>query len=157
MNIFDVYNYITKAENHHFIFFRLKNYKKYKWLIKILIRLNKNYKGCTIYRVKYRKHKNIVVVGLRYYGRNVKRRTNGYAKSFLTKRKDIYCPYCGDVLNYKNITADHIVPISKGGSNAKINLMVCCKKCNEDRGDEEFYRYLKRSNIKYKDMKYPFL
>ena len=70
-------------------------------------------------------HKNIVVVGLKYYGRNVKRRTNGFAKDFLKENidKSHNCPYCNVLLNNDNITADHIIPVSKGGNNTKVNLL----------------------------------
>jgi 5-methylcytosine-specific restriction endonuclease McrA len=29
-----------------------------------------------------------------------------------------------------SISIDHIIPLSKGGSNEPINLALCCKKCN---------------------------
>jgi len=31
-------------------------------------------------------------------------------------------------------TTDHIVPISRGGTSAYRNLVVCCYKCNKEKG-----------------------
>jgi len=150
-------DYLTKTRNDHFLYFTLDNYKKYRLLIPILLFFNKTYKKCKIFRKEYKYHKNIVVVGLKYYGRNVKRRTNGFAKSFLEENPDKNCPYCNSKLNDENINADHIIPISKGGNNTKLNLLACCKDCNEERGDTDFYRYLYVKQPKYIEIKYPFI
>lgn len=39
------------------------------------------------------------------------------------------CHYCNGPAN----TADHIVPVSKGGGHQKDNLLPCCTKCNSSR------------------------
>lgn len=150
-------DYLTKTKNDHFLYFTLDNYKKYRWLIFILLLFNKTYRKCKIFRKQHKYHKNIVVVGLKYYGRNVKRRTNGFAKKFLTDNPDKKCPYCNSELHEDIISSDHIIPVAKGGNNTKINLVVCCKDCNVERGDTEFYRYLYAKQPKYKKMKYPFI
>lgn len=40
------------------------------------------------------------------------------------------CYYCGAKVAFKNITMDHIVPLTCGGKSTKENLVPCCKKCN---------------------------
>jgi 5-methylcytosine-specific restriction endonuclease McrA len=55
-----------------------------------------------------------------------------------------------DLLNHENATADHIVPISNGGNNCQVNLIVCCKDCNAERGNSEFKSFLFIKNKKYK-------
>ena len=41
------------------------------------------------------------------------------------------CACCNTQLNTKTMTIDHIIPISRGGSNNKENLIGLCKTCNE--------------------------
>ncbi len=38
-----------------------------------------------------------------------------------------WCTYCGSP---NDLTIDHIVPLSQGGSNAVDNLTVACRRCN---------------------------
>jgi len=40
------------------------------------------------------------------------------------------CHYCGRATPPKELTMDHIVPISRGGKSTKGNLVPCCKACN---------------------------
>jgi len=154
MNIFKILKFLIKAKHEHFLSVDYKSYKNWKYLIKLAILLNKNYKSCEIFRKKFKSIKNLVVVGLKYSGKNVKRRTSGYAKDFIDKHKDATCLYCGVELNYDNATADHIIPISNGGNNTQVNLIVCCNDCNTERGNTEFRKYLSTKNKKYKDIKF---
>jgi 5-methylcytosine-specific restriction enzyme A len=40
------------------------------------------------------------------------------------------CGYCGASVLAKDLTMDHIVPISRGGKSVKGNVIPCCKDCN---------------------------
>jgi 5-methylcytosine-specific restriction endonuclease McrA len=40
------------------------------------------------------------------------------------------CYYCGKKFSPKDLTMDHIVPISRGGKSTKGNIAPCCKECN---------------------------
>lgn len=150
MNIIKVIKFLIKTEDQHFLSVDRKTYKKWKPLIRLAVRFNKKYKPCEIHRRKFKKIENFVVVGLKYNGKKVKRRTSGFAKNFVDENKGSVCIYCESKLDYENATADHIVPISNGGNNCQVNLVVCCKDCNEERGNSEFKYFLFRKNKKYK-------
>ena len=40
------------------------------------------------------------------------------------------CYYCGKQTLPKELTMDHIVPISRGGRSTKGNVVTSCKECN---------------------------
>jgi len=49
------------------------------------------------------------------------------------------CAYCGEE---NNLTIDHVVPRSKGGTDFVTNVVCCCQDCNQDKSHkpwEEWY------------------
>lgn len=40
------------------------------------------------------------------------------------------CFYCEKKVPFRQLTMDHILPLSRGGRSSKDNLVPCCKKCN---------------------------
>ncbi len=40
------------------------------------------------------------------------------------------CHYCGRPSLPKELTMDHIVPVSRGGKSTRGNVAPCCKECN---------------------------
>lgn len=52
-------------------------------------------------------------------------------------RKALYkghCVYCFLPLLLTDATADHIIPVSNGGTTEADNLIICCNVCNSDKG-----------------------
>lgn len=49
---------------------------------------------------------------------------------------DPTCKYCGIILTVETATIDHVIPMSKGGTNAKDNLVLSCQKCNSQKGSK---------------------
>ena len=157
MELYRILKDLLYSKHKHFLFVEYNYYKRYALIIKLALLFNKNYNSVKIYR-DYKYHGNVVVVGLRYYGRNVRRRTNGYAKDWVRSNPNSKCLYCGVNLTRKNATVDHIIPVSKGGINSKVNFVICCEDCNRERGDDNFYSYLKKkSGSKYGFIKNKFL
>ena len=148
---------IFKAKIEHFLKADFVFYKRWKLLIKLLVYFNKNYVSCEIARKRFKSHRNFIVIGLKWNGKNVKRRTIGFAKEFVNSNKNAKCIYCETKLTEENATTDHIIPIASGGNNCKVNLMVCCQPCNSERGIMPFNKYLKLKNEKYKKSKYTFI
>ena len=54
-------------------------------------------------------------------------------KDFVFDRDGYQCVYCG---SSENLTLDHIIPITKGGSDDQDNLACCCKCCNSSKNDK---------------------
>jgi len=50
-------------------------------------------------------------------------------------RRDGYeCVYCGSIKR-KDLTIDHVIPVSKGGKNSWDNLVTACLRCNHSKSD----------------------
>ena len=157
MNVFQVLNFILNSKDSHFISVDRRFYQRWKTIVKMAVYFNKNYKNVEIFRQRFKNIEDFVVVGLKWSGKNVRRRTAGFAREFIEQNKNSNCIYCGVRLNKKNATADHIIPISKGGNNTQINLVVCCFDCNNERGNEDFRNYLQIKNPNYRGIKNPII
>jgi 5-methylcytosine-specific restriction endonuclease McrA len=46
------------------------------------------------------------------------------------------CQYCGTVLPSSELTLDHVIPRSRGGSSTWENLVACCHGCNRRKGNQ---------------------
>lgn len=133
------------------------SYDLIKWFLPVILLLNPRYNRCLIFR-SFGKRKNVqVIIGLYNHGRNVRRRTNGMGKKHIMEsHKQPRCLYCSTALLFNNISVDHIIPISKGGTNSKYNIINnCCGTCNKERGSSEFYEFLYKKRPDMKLLKYP--
>lgn len=68
-------------------------------------------------------------------------------KQLLYQMQDGKCAYCGQHRNIKYMTVDHIIPLSKGGTESLKNLQCTCKKCNglkEDMLPHEFTLFIRK-------------
>lgn len=50
-----------------------------------------------------------------------------------------YCYICGSNIG---LTIDHVIPISKGGSNDKSNLRLACEYCNSFKADKTIQEFI---------------
>lgn len=54
------------------------------------------------------------------------------------------CAYCGDnFYNHHSLSRDHIMPMSRGGSDTWMNVVTACKECNLEKGNKT----LKEANM----------
>lgn len=85
----------------------------------------------------YRKNRNRVL----NYLRNWSRRTNGWIL-MLEKWERIQhlCYICGAVVALEDLTLDHVIPSSKGGSDTFENLMPVHRTCNCRKGNKLDYQ-----------------
>jgi 5-methylcytosine-specific restriction protein A len=57
-------------------------------------------------------------------------------------RDGLACVYCGaTVEDGTQLSLDHIIPYSEGGSTKSDNLVSCCKKCNDSRGNRDYREF----------------
>lgn len=43
------------------------------------------------------------------------------------------CHYCGKQFPPRQLTMDHIVPVARGGTSSKGNVVPSCHKCNQEK------------------------
>jgi len=53
----------------------------------------------------------------------------------LFHRDRYLCAYCGHILPGAKLTRDHVVPFSRGGRDAWMNVVAACRPCNERKSD----------------------
>jgi len=71
------------------------------------------------------------VIILRRYVRIPSGRNVPVSRRGVLRRDAHRCGYCGASAN----TIDHVMPRSRGGADSWENLMACCLKCNNKKGD----------------------
>lgn len=64
---------------------------------------------------------------IRHYNRKLK-----ISRNRIFKRDNYQCVYCG---SRKELTLDHVIPKSRGGTNDWTNLVTSCSKCNVKKAD----------------------
>lgn len=67
-----------------------------------------------------------------------RRRTNYQARkvAYRMKLEQPWCTYCGTPETKDNpLTIDHIIPLIRGGSDARDNKCVACRRCNRRKSD----------------------
>ena len=74
-------------------------------------------------------------------------RVNTKVKKLILKDKLIdICCYCNKAFLVENLTVEHIVPLSWGGTNDISNIDLACAPCNQQRGRESWL--MKRELVK---------
>lgn len=52
----------------------------------------------------------------------------------IAQDQDWKCHYCKCQLWEATATIEHVIPLSRGGSNHRSNKVAACRPCNEERG-----------------------
>jgi 5-methylcytosine-specific restriction endonuclease McrA len=62
----------------------------------------------------------------------------GDLKQFIAMslKADAKCAYCGEWLLVAGGSVDHMMPVSRGGTNTRENLCLCCLPCNKSKGNK---------------------
>jgi 5-methylcytosine-specific restriction endonuclease McrA len=67
--------------------------------------------------------------------RRIPHQTRALSRKNILLRDRNTCQYCGLVLPSGELTLDHVVPRSRGGSSTWENLVACCHTCNRRKGN----------------------
>lgn len=83
-----------------------------------------------------RKYKIPLVVRLIKWVRTIYRRSVQWKAKNVHYRDNFMCRYCErEGLSGKELTIDHVKPLSRGGKSIFENTVTCCSKCNNKKGD----------------------
>lgn len=55
------------------------------------------------------------------------------------------CAYCDEDVEADDRTADHVIPLSRGGAHSASNLVVACFMCNSTKSDRTDIEFIGRS------------
>jgi len=67
--------------------------------------------------------------------RRIPYQTRALSRKNLLLRDRYTCQFCGRILPAHELTLDHVIPRSRGGRTDWDNLVACCHKCNNLKGD----------------------
>lgn len=70
-----------------------------------------------------------------------------FSKKNVMIRDGFVCQYCGKL---KELTIDHVIPVSRGGKSTFENCVTACKDCNNKKSNKlpsETFMYLKKQPV----------
>ncbi len=67
--------------------------------------------------------------------RRIPRQMRAISRKNILMRDQHTCQYCCREFGAGDLTLDHVVPRSRGGNNTWENLVACCLRCNNRKGD----------------------
>jgi 5-methylcytosine-specific restriction endonuclease McrA len=70
------------------------------------------------------------VAVLTEFNKTVKRKIRFNRNNIFIRDRNT-CQYCGRTLPRRDLTMDHILPLSKGGGNSWENVVLACQSCNK--------------------------
>src|SRR5512146_761961 len=68
--------------------------------------------------------------------RRIPHQTRALSRKNILLRDRNTCQYCGTLLGSSELTLDHVIPRSRGGSSTWENLVACCHPCNRRKGNQ---------------------
>ena len=67
--------------------------------------------------------------------RHIPQQTRALSRKNILLRDRNTCQFCSRTLPASELTLDHVLPRSRGGRSSWENLVACCYKCNNSKGD----------------------
>ena len=88
---------------------------------------------------------------------NRRRQFTVQERNLVYNRTEGHCGICGKFIPLEEYTIDHIIPLSKGGTNALDNLQACCGFCNKAKDDslgDDFFNRIRNIFLYQAELKY---
>lgn len=63
-------------------------------------------------------------------------RTPNLTNTSLFRRDQHLCLYCGKDFPDRDLTRDHVIPLSRGGRDNWMNVVTACRRCNQFKGSK---------------------
>src|SRR5271154_2092148 len=79
-------------------------------------------------------HKVPSVIRLLAY-RDIPQQSRALSRKNILLRDRNTCQFCGKLFPSSELTLDHVMPRSRGGRSSWENLVACCYRCNNTKGD----------------------
>jgi 5-methylcytosine-specific restriction endonuclease McrA len=68
--------------------------------------------------------------------RRIPHQTRALSRKNILLRDRNTCQFCGKVFPSSELTLDHVMPRSRGGTSSWENLVTCCHPCNRRKGNQ---------------------
>src|SRR6187402_1252207 len=90
--------------------------------------------GATMHAARVRMPMPSVIRLLEY--RRIPHQTRALSRKNILLRDRSTCQYCAVVFPSGDLTLDHVIPRSRGGTSTWENLVACCHNCNRRKGSQ---------------------
>jgi len=75
------------------------------------------------------------IIRLRTYVNVHQKPSLRFSRENVYLRDNYECQYCGLKFSIKDLTLDHVIPVSRGGPKDWKNIVTCCRLCNQKKGN----------------------
>lgn len=58
-----------------------------------------------------------------------------FCREHVFLRDNYVCQYCGKKYKAKDLTLDHVIPVSKAGGKSWVNMVTACRNCNQKKAN----------------------
>lgn len=79
--------------------------------------------------------KSIIAIRGSRHGARLLGQSPGLTNPLLFSRDRLLCAYCGQRQSLRDLSRDHVVPVSRGGRNVWTNVVTACRSCNARKGN----------------------
>ncbi len=76
------------------------------------------------------------IIRLKSYVRIRNQNVVRFCRENIYKRDRYTCQYCDSIFGSKELTLDHVLPVSKGGQKSWTNIVTACRDCNQKKGNK---------------------